>query len=189
METKIIVQSTPNPNALKFVLNRPVKSEGNITYKSSAECQDNPLAKAIFDFNKNISEVYFYDNYITVSQNGNENWCTLEEHIRKILADKITSHNPDFKLPEKNPSSASSEIDSPEINQINSILDQTIRPALQMDGGDLILVSYENNVLLVSYQGACGSCPSATTGTLMAIESILRNQFNPEIDVRISDLY
>jgi Fe-S cluster biogenesis protein NfuA len=71
--------------------------------------------------------------------------------------------------------------------QINEILDQTVRPALQMDGGDIQLVDYKNNTLRVFYQGACGSCPSSTMGTLKAIENILKDQFNPDVVVELSD--
>ena len=49
MDTQLMIQSTPNPNALKFVLNKPVKSEGNYTYKAASECEHNPLAKALFE--------------------------------------------------------------------------------------------------------------------------------------------
>ena len=66
MDTQIMIQSTPNPNALKFVLNTPVKTEGNYTYKSASECEHNPLAKTIFGLNSSIREVYFFDNYIKI---------------------------------------------------------------------------------------------------------------------------
>ena len=52
-----------------------------------------------------------------------------------------------------------------------------------MDGGDIHIVSYDGMNLIVNYQGACGSCPSSTMGTLKAIESILRDQYNPDITV------
>jgi Fe-S cluster biogenesis protein NfuA len=71
----------------------------------------------------------------------------------------------------------------PEVQRIEEILDETVRPGLQGDGGDLDVVKYEDNKLYVFYQGACGTCPSATSGTLMAIEGILRDQFNPTIEV------
>ena len=69
---------------------------------------------------------------------------------------------------------------------IEEILDRTISPGLQADGGDVQAISLEDDVLLVRYQGACGTCPSSTTGTLEAIKSILRNEYKPEIDVYIA---
>ena len=73
--------------------------------------------------------------------------------------------------------------DNPEIIKINEILDRTIRPALQMDGGDLQVMAFDGQMVSVNYQGACGSCPSSTMGTLKAIENILRDELNKEVTV------
>ena len=182
MEIRTMIQSTPNPNALKFVLNVPVKSEGKVTYKNAESCIHNPLAKALFTV-PNITEVYFFDNYITVTQDGNVDWDVIEDQIKKIILENAADHDPNFIVEEDKKSSAVVS-DDPEIAKINSILDNTIRPGLQMDGGDLHIVSFDGINLIVSYQGACGSCPSSTMGTLKAIESILRDQYNPEIIVQ-----
>ena len=180
MEIKMMIQSTPNPNALKFVLNLPVKAEGKATYKSAADCEHNPLAKAIFSV-ANVVEVYFFDNYITVTQDGNVDWDVIEDQIKKVILDNAEAHDPDFIVEEaKKPVVAPT---TPEIAKINEILDRTIRPALQMDGGDLHVVGYDGDVVMVSYQGACGTCPSSTMGTLKAIENILRDEFKPEVVV------
>jgi len=188
MDTQLIVQSTPNPNALKFVLNTPVKTEGNCTYKTADECANNPLAKIIFESDSNISEVYFFDNYVTVTQDGSGEWDDLEEKIRKIILDNIGDHDPNFVFEEpklETPQAASN--DNPEIAQINAILDETVRPALQMDGGDLQVIEYKGNTLKIFYQGACGSCPSSSMGTMKAIENILRDEFNPDLSVELAE--
>jgi len=183
MEVKILIQSTPNPNALKFVLNMPVKNEGKVTYKHVDQCKDNPLAAALFTVS-NISEVYFFDNYITVTQDGSLDWDAIEDQIKKIILEYAPNHDPNFHV-EETKQNTTVVSDNPDIIKINEILDRTIRPALQMDGGDLQIASLENNLLLVNYQGACGSCPSSTMGTLKAIESILKDEFNPDITVEI----
>ena len=73
---------------------------------------------------------------------------------------------------------------SEELKKISDILDRTIRPALQADGGDLDLVAYDGPTLSFRYQGACGGCPSALTGTLMAIRHILQQEYSPNIQLR-----
>ena len=182
MEIKMMVQSTPNPNALKFVLNVPVKTQGKVTYKNASACVHNPMAAALFSI-ANITEVYFFDNYVTVTQDGNADWDQIEEQIKKVILQYAAGHDPDFQVEEdKEPISPVSS--DPEIVKINAILDNTIRPGLQMDGGDIQIVSFDGLNLTVNYQGACGSCPSSTMGTLRAIESILRDQYNPEITVQ-----
>ena len=181
-ELRIQIQSIPNPNALKFVLNRQVKTEGKMTYKSPEECHTNPLARVLFSI-PNVVEVYFYDNYITVTQDGNGDWDAIEEQAKAKIVENIAAHDPNFKIPEVKKIVAPS---TPELSQIETILDQTIRPALQMDGGDLEIIGLNDNVLLVNYQGACGSCPSSAMGTLKAIENILREEFNPNIVVQLA---
>lgn len=180
MDVKISVQSTPNPNALKFILNRPVKTEGKATYKNAEECHTNPLARALFSIS-NVSEVYFFDTVITITQDGNGDWDTIEEQVKKIILEKIGEHDPNFTIEESKKKSAPS---SPQLAKIEEILDRTIRPALQGDGGDLQIISLDGNILTVNYQGACGSCPSSTAGTLKAIEGILRDEYHPDLIVQ-----
>ena len=84
MEIKTMIQSTPNPNALKFVLNVPVKTQGKVTYKNAGQCRHNPMAAALFTI-PNITEVYFFDNYVTVTQDGNVDWDQIEEQIKKVI--------------------------------------------------------------------------------------------------------
>ncbi len=180
MEVKILIQSTPNPNALKFVLNMPVKMEGKVTYKNAEQCAHNPLAAALFTV-PNVVEVYFFDNYITVTQDGNIDWEDIEDQLQRIIMENAEGHDPNFKVEEaQKPAPVSND---PDIIKINEILDRTIRPALQMDGGDLQIMGFDGQLVLVSYQGACGSCPSSTMGTLKAIENILRDEFKPEVTV------
>jgi len=180
MEIKLMIQSTPNPNALKYVLNIPVKTEGKVTYKNVDEAGNNPMARALFTV-PNVKEVYFFDNYVTVTQDGNADWEAIEEQIKTIILEHAESHDPNFKVEEAQKPAVVS--DDPDIVKINEILDRTIRPALQMDGGDLQVVGFDGQVIAVSYHGACGSCPSSTMGTLKAIENILRDEFKPEITV------
>ena len=187
MDVKLMIQSTPNPNALKFVVNTPVKTEGNFTYKNASECADNPLAKAVFEISPAIREVYFFDNYITVTQDGSADWDDIEEGIRSTILAKVGDHDPNFKTPEPEKAAPTATAVGPEVMQINAILDQTVRPALQMDGGDIQVLGFENNNVKVLYQGACGSCPSAAMGTLAAIENILRDQFHPDVTVSMAD--
>ncbi len=184
MDVKILIQSTPNPNALKFVLNMPVKTEGKVIYKNVDQCQYNPLAAALFTV-PNVVDVYFFDNYITVTQNGNVEWDVIEDQIKKIILEMAPSHDPNFKADEVQSASAPVSND-PEILKIDEILNNTIRPGLQMDGGDIQIIAFDGNVLSVNYQGACGSCPSSSMGTLKAIEGILREQYDPEILVEIA---
>lgn len=63
--------------------------------------------------------------------------------------------------------------------KVEEALDQ-IRPAIEMDGGDVELTEIVNGVAYVHMQGACGSCPSSTMTLKAGIERIILEQV-PEI--------
>src|ERR1039458_7367529 len=113
MEIRTMIQSTPNPNALKFVLNVPVKTVGKVTYKNASACKHNPMAAALFTI-PNISEVYFFDNYVTVTQDGNVDWDQIEEQIKKIILEYAAFHDPNFEVEEDKKTSAAVS-DDPEL--------------------------------------------------------------------------
>jgi Fe-S cluster biogenesis protein NfuA len=73
--------------------------------------------------------------------------------------------------------------DDPRLLRINEILDEKVRPALMGDGGYLEVIGLSDHTLSIRYQGACGSCPSSLTGTLMAIEGMLKQEVDPELEV------
>ncbi|MBL7664707.1 MAG: NifU family protein [Bacteriovoracaceae bacterium] len=187
-EFEIFIQPTPNPNALKFILEKIIKTDGKSTYKTLNECEHNPMAKKLFDL-RGVDQLLFYQNVITVSKFNFANWEELEPQIVKTIEDSMDSHDPDFLDPVAVAETQNRDHLSPEIQNIESILDKSIRPGLQGDGGDIQVVDYKDNVLVVKYQGACGTCPSSPAGTLQAITGILKDQFNPEIQVYIAPEY
>ncbi|MFP4473428.1 MAG: NifU family protein [Candidatus Omnitrophota bacterium] len=71
----------------------------------------------------------------------------------------------------------------PDLARIEAVINRDIRPALQMHGGDLEVLDYQDKILRIRYEGACGGCPSAMFGTLQMIESALKEKIDPEISV------
>ena len=92
---EIDIQPTPNPNAFKFVLDRPVKNEGNSTYKNPSECGDNLFALNLF-LVRGIDQLHFFDNTITVTKFGFEDWGELEGQILHSIRANIGGHDPDY---------------------------------------------------------------------------------------------
>jgi Fe-S cluster biogenesis protein NfuA len=182
-DIEIDIQPTPNPNALKFILNKPVKNTGNSTYKSPTECGENLLALELFKV-RGVDQIHFFENVIALTKFSYEDWDSVETNISKVIKEHFNDHNPDYSDP--NPEADRRNNLSPELQAIEAILDKTIRPGLQGDGGDIQALTYVDNILMVKYQGACGTCPSSATGTLEAIKSILRDELNPEIEVYIA---
>lgn len=184
MPYTMTVQPTPNPNALKFVVNERIIKKGNITFKSQDEAQDVPLAQALFDL-PHVQEVFFNENYVTVTQDGQIDWDALENSIQAVILENLPGHNPAIALKAGPRTAPSAENTDPKRQKLEELLDQNIRPYLQMDGGDVQVVNFTGNVVTISYRGACGGCPGAAFGTLRAIENVLREQFDPNIVVQL----
>jgi Fe-S cluster biogenesis protein NfuA len=180
---EITIQPTPNPNALKFILDKDVKTDGKVSFKTPQDCKDIPLAAALFDL-RGVDQIHFFQNVITVSKFSFEDWDNLEPAVQTCIESFLEDHDPQFKTID--PEADRRANLSPELRQIEEILDKKIRPGLQGDGGDLAVKEFKDNVLIVKYQGACGTCPSSTTGTLEAIRSILRDDFNPQVEVYLA---
>lgn len=182
-EILVNIQPTPNPNALKFILDKDSKKEGYSTYRHPGECGENQLAHELFSI-RGVDQLHFFQNTITVTKFGYEDWELVEAEIIQTLQRCFPQHNPDYHDPDPEAERRAGLPD--ELQTIENILDRTIRPGLQADGGDIMALSYEDHILIVRYAGACGTCPSATTGTLNAIKSILQDEFDPQIDVFIA---
>lgn len=178
----LYIQNTPNPNAKKFITNFDVKSSGKVSYSDLSQCEHVPLASALLKL-ANITQVHFFENVLTLTQNGASSWEDLEKIAGAVIKELLPHHEPNFddKIPKSSRNSLQ-EI-NPELALIEEILDRTIRPGLQADGGDVEVIELDGNILTVQYQGACGGCPSSMMGTLQAIESILRTEFNPYLEV------
>lgn len=175
---------TPNPSAIKFIVNAPLKNTGKATFYKKEDAQGVALVESIFIL-PDVLQVHIFENVMTVTFTEAGSVDALTEEVVSILKTRMPIHDPNFKMPDEKEAKKSRENLSPDVLQIEEILDRTIRPGLQADGGDLEVLSYNDNTLLINYQGACGTCPSSMYGTLDAIQSILQDEFNPQIRVEI----
>lgn len=165
---------TPNPFALKFVINASFKNDGKATFSSPAECADLPLARDLFSI-AGVKQVHLFQNTLTVTHSGELENEDLDEQVSLVIRTRFGAHDPSFGEAAKPVRAAPVHAD-PMLTAIEEILDRTIRPGLQADGGDIEILGLENNELRIIYQGACGGCPSSMMGTLDAIQGILRQE-------------
>ena len=182
MSFYIHIQDTPNPNAVKIISRYTMKTEGSSNYNAVEEAGANPLAQKIFEV-PGVTQVYFFDNYITVSKDPTVDWKEVGDEIVEILQAELPEHDAQYKdAVEEKPVVDRSTL-SPEMLQIEEVLDRTIRQALANDGGGIELIEIRDNVVYFRFEGACGSCPASAGGTLMAIQSILRAEIDPDLEV------
>jgi Fe-S cluster biogenesis protein NfuA len=177
------IQETPNPNAVKFILKEPVTTGAARQFASLEEAAGDPLAKSLFEMGEVVS-VFYMDKMLTVEKTDEADWDELLPRLAvPIRAAESTQSAQSAAAAAVGGSIAAVTSDDPRLIRINEILDERIRPALAGDGGWLEVLTLKEHTLAIRYQGACGSCPSSLTGTLMAIEGMLRAEVDPELEV------
>ncbi len=180
------IQETPNPNAVKFILREPVSWGTSHSFKTAEAGAEDKLAKSLFDIGEVVS-VFYMDKMITVEKTDDSEWDeilpALAVPIRAAEAVKPSNGHSNGAAASVGGAIAAAASDDPKIASINELLDERIRPYLAGDGGWLEVLELADNTLKIRYEGACGSCPSSLTGTLMAIENMIRDEIDPEISV------
>lgn len=180
------IQETPNPNAVKFILKEPVSHGTSHSFKDAESAVDNQLAKSIFEVG-NVVSVFYMDKMVTVEKTDDSEWDEILPDLAVPIraAEAVQSSNGNGKNAAEavGGAIAAAASDDPKLREIEAILDERIRPYLAGDGGWLEVVELADNTLKIRYEGACGSCPSSLTGTLMAIENMIKEEIDPEIEV------
>lgn len=182
-------QQTPNPYAFKFVMNVPLTREEKATFQNPVEAENLLLVQDLFKID-GVKQIHLFQNTVTVTHTGELTEEDLSVQVEAVLRTRAPIHDPDFQKNEKKQLKIERpKSDDPLIEKIQEILDRTIRPGLQADGGDLDVISFQNNELRITYQGACGGCPSSMMGTLDAIQNILRYELENDQIVVIPEDY
>jgi Fe-S cluster biogenesis protein NfuA len=170
------VDLTPNPHALKFVLNEKLLKAETRQFPEKESAQNDPFAKGIFEISGVVS-VFYMDKFVTIEKAKDANWGQIQRPFIEFLKTFDVTLIPAEK------EVTISENEDELIKKINEILNQRVRPYLASDGGGLQVLGIEGNKVMIRYQGACGSCPSSISGTLAAIEGLLKRDLNPALEV------
>lgn len=173
----IQTEETPNPATLKFLPGRVLMTEGTAEFKSPEDASLSPLASKLFDV-EGVRGVFFGADFVTITKEEASQWPVLKPAILGAIMEHFITHQPLFYG--EGFSNASQDDDDPIVKQIKEILDTRIRPAVAMDGGDIVFDTFEDGVLYVRMQGACSGCPSSSATLKVGIENMLRH-YVPEV--------
>lgn len=182
------IQETPNPNAVKFILKEPVSFGTSHSFSDAQSAADDELARSIFEVG-NVVSVFYMDKMITVEKTDDAEWDEVlpEMAVPIRAAEGLSVSNGNGSAARSVGGALAAAIDDdPKLREIDALLDERIRPYLASDGGWLEIVELVGQTLKIRYQGACGSCPSSLTGTLMAIENMIREEIDPDIEVVVT---
>ena len=186
------IEPTPNPNALKFVLDRRITARPR-NHPTPASANEDPLAQALFAV-AGIETVFVCDDFVTVTMTPDADWRQVHEHVVAVLQEHepgdvatagaaagVGAGTGTTAAPQV--AGGSSNGDPEMLTRINAVLDDRVRPALAGDGGGLEVLGLDGKTLQIRYQGACGSCPSSIAGTLAAIQNLLQHEIDTDLQV------
>jgi len=182
----VYAESTPNPAVMKFVANKKLV-DTPVEYKSIEEAKKAPLAFQLFHF-PFVKEVFISANYVSIMKYDVNNWdevvMEIREFIRAFIEEGKTLVEEFVQKEEKTEKTNVTKTLDPLENQIISILEEYIKPAVASDGGNIAFDSYnpvEKSVQVV-LQGACSGCPSSTFTLKNGIENMLKEMMPGKVE-------
>lgn len=182
---EIYMESTPNPNTMKFATNR-LLAVNDATFLSMDEAEPSLLAQELFNFDF-VNEVFISENYVSVTKSSTKEWDEIQTELRAYIKSFIESGKEILK--ENYSNTTSSDVYDFEAldetsKQIVAILDKYVKPAVASDGGNILFHSYDNESKVVSVilQGACNGCPSSTVTLKNGIEQMLKQMIPNKIE-------
>ena len=184
----IQTEETPNPATLKFIPDgHVVLKNGTVEFKNQKQAESkSPLALQLFTIT-GVEAVFFGHDFITITKSGNAVWKYLTSEIQAVIMDFfLTGKEPMFENKENENSNEINknlpeEGDSEIVKQIKELIEIKVRPAVAMDGGDIIFHSFENGVVYLMLKGSCSGCPSSTVTLKSGIENMLKH-YIPEVE-------
>jgi Fe-S cluster biogenesis protein NfuA len=176
----IQTEQTPNPATLKFLPGRTVMASGTANFTDAQSAARSPLAERLFELSE-VAGVFLGADFITVTKSGEADWYRLKPAVLGVVMEHFTAGRP-VLLGGAEPQTAADgeEEDDEVVAQIKELLETRVRPAVAMDGGDIIFHDYADGVVYLHMQGACSGCPSSTATLKAGIENMLRH-YIPEV--------
>ena len=171
-------EATPNPNAQKF-LPGIVISDEPLYFQNKESSINSSLVRKLFNIN-GVEGVFLGSDFITVTKNEDSNWQILELEIITTIIDHFASGLTTFDAPLSKLATNDKNYDSEIEKQIVELINTRVRPAVAMDGGDIVYKSFENGIVKLELRGACSGCPSSIVTLKNGIESMLKH-YVPEV--------
>ena len=168
----ISAEVTPNPNTLKFNVNKILVESGSLNFPDKEKAKGSTLPERLFEI-ENVLGVMVGRDFITVTKAPAANWQTMVQTVTETIQSVLKSQNTTLTGGQQT-ANASAGANSEIEQKIREILDNEIRPAVAMDGGDILFHGYQDGVVTLHLQGSCSSCPSSIMTLKMGVENRLK---------------
>lgn len=175
----IQTEETPNPLTLKFIPDgKEVLQKGGAEFKNQKQAATkSPLATQLFEI-KGISSIYLGKDFISITKNKDSNWDEIKADIQATIMDFFVSGK-EVMFAQKE--TQNDEEDDEVTAQIKELIEIKVRPAVAMDGGDIVFHEFKDNIVYLELKGACSGCPSSTITLKNGIENMLKH-YVPEVE-------
>jgi Fe-S cluster biogenesis protein NfuA len=175
----IETEGTPNPATLKFLPGRDVLAGRTADFADADAALISPLADALFGL-PGVARVFLGADFVTVTKTNDAEWQALKPQILGVIMEHFTANRPVMSaLAEAEIEDVQPE-DADIVDQIKTLLDERVRPAVAGDGGDIIFRGFRDGVVSLKMQGSCSGCPSSTATLKHGIENLLKH-YIPEV--------
>jgi NFU1 iron-sulfur cluster scaffold homolog, mitochondrial len=178
----IYTEMTPNPETLKFVANKLLYPGKSIDFPDESTANPSPLAKELFAF-PFIKSVFIAGNFITLTKTPDAQWDEINPTVREFLKNYIEEGKDiiNESLIEVKPVSDTVKAgDEDVVGRIKELLENYVKPAVEMDGGAISFRGYEDGTVKLMLQGSCSGCPSSMITLKSGIESMMKRMI-PEV--------
>ncbi|MCB1532550.1 MAG: NifU family protein [Alphaproteobacteria bacterium] len=175
----IQTEATPNPATVKFLPGKAVSPKGVFDFKGADEAGKSPLAQRLFTL-QGVSGVFLGADFVSVSKADDTDWSMLKPMVLAALMEHFSTGQPVVLEGAGDDSGEVQEDDDPIVVQIKQLIEERVRPAVMMDGGDIVFDSFDDGVVYLQMRGACAGCPSSTMTLKSGIENMLKH-FVPEV--------
>jgi Fe-S cluster biogenesis protein NfuA len=176
----IYTEMTPNPETLKFVANKLLYPGKSIDFQSEDLAGPSPLAKELFGF-PFIRGVFIASNFITLSKTPDTDWNDVTPSIREFLKEYLEEGKPiinEDEIVAQQPAAGGDDTDV--VKKIKELLENYVKPAVEMDGGAISFKNYANGIVTLALQGSCSGCPSSMITLKSGIEGMMKRMI-PEV--------
>ena len=178
----IYTEMTPNPETMKFVANKLLYAGKSIDFPEESVAGPSPLAKELFAF-PFIRSVFIASNFVTLSKTPDTLWDdvipTIREFLKGYLEEGKAIVNED-QIVAKVFSNEVKAGDEDIVARIKDLLENYVKPAVEMDGGAISFLGYETGTVKLMLQGSCSGCPSSMITLKSGIESMMKRMI-PEV--------
>ena len=192
----IYTEQTPNPESLKFVTNKMIY-KGTADFREEELAQKwSPLASLLFEM-PFVKGVYICNNFVTITKEFNFAWEDIMLKLKEFIKDYVTEEkdilNEGFaeamaKIEEENGEAYQYTGEEAElVKKIKELIDTYVKPAVEMDGGNIEFKSFDKGIVTVILQGSCSGCPSSTVTLKAGIEGMLKRMV-PEVTEVVSEM-